>query len=320
MHWALIVLITLLCICSAVLMFAMLVIVPSLSGPEPSDDVIQKSKTVAASSVNTDIVVTMTTLPHRVDTVLPLTLHTLRVQTMMPASVEINLPHTTKSGEPYVIPSWLQEEHDAGRVTVYRVDDVGPATKYIPTLQRYRNNPDRRILVVDDDMLLHPKRVEEFDAASKRFPNDALTAHGMMIDNGKINFISFVQSFNDWKMAVMPKARCTTEEPIDIITGYQNYLIRPRFFDMRKLTDYDAMPKEAFWVDDVVISGHLAQQGVTRRVPKDISGSNMLPSSHFWQHVSGFVSIKGDSQNLSTGPNASDHNNNVMIDYFKDFW
>jgi len=234
--------------------------------------------------------------------------------------VEINIPHTYKDGSRYDIPAWLQAEHTAGRVAIYRVDDVGPATKYIPTLRRYQRQPRQLILVVDDDMIVHPKRVEEFYAASQRLPDDVLAAYGLMIDKGVINWLNCVLPFDDLKTALVPGTRRTQEEPIDIITGFQNYLIQPRFFDLDVLSDYDSMPAEAFYVDDVVISGHLARRGIVRRVPHEITGLNYLTTKHFGDHVKAILQNKRDNRNLTTGPNAGDHTNNIMIEFFKHDW
>ena len=291
------------------------------SCPEPSLSEQEQSKHLPTTDRPVvDVVVTLTTLPHRVETVLKSTLHSLRIQSALPRSVEINVPHTYKDGSRYDLPPWLQAEHTAGRVTIFRVDDVGPATKYIPTLQRYQTQPQQRILVIDDDMLLHPKRVEEFYAASQRFPDDVLAAYGLMIDKGAINWLNCVLPFDDLKTALVPGTTRTQEEPIDIITGFQNYLIQPRFFDLDALTNYDSMPPEAFYVDDIVISGHLARRGVIRRVPREITGLNHLTTKHFGDHVKAILQNKRDDRNLTTGPNAGDRTNNVMIQFFKEDW
>lgn len=268
-----------------------------------------------------DIVISLTTLPHRVDTVLPIMLKSVEDQTVRPRSVEINLPRTTKNGDTYVVPNWLQRMHDGGAVTVYRVDDKGPATKYIPTLERYVSSPHQLILVVDDDMVLDQNRVAEFYAASKTYPNDVLAGHIVSVNRGTCEFD--VMKFEDSTpnaIAVLTSNKTGVGKPGDIVTGFQNYLIQPRFFDITELFDYDKMPKEAFYVDDVVISGHLARRGVIRRVPPGtITGMNKLPDEHFWKHVLSFITTP-NTENLSTGANRGDHNNNVMVKYFSDVW
>lgn len=314
-------------VCGFILLFILLVvvlqsisIVSSLSCASPNEKAQERSKHLPPPDRVADIVVTMTTLPHRVDSVLPLALHSLRLQTVAPKAIEINIPFKDKQGLPYELPQWLREEEKASRVHIYRVIDMGPATKYIPTLQRYVDTPDQRILVVDDDMIIHHRRVEEFDAASQRYPDDVLAAHGLLLDKLAINHLHFVQPFEDVKTRLLPGASSTVEQPVDIVCGFQNYLLKPRFVNLALLTDYTRMPPAAFWVDDVVVSGHLAQQKVTRRIPKNITGLNRQVTKQFWGQVYSACSGTLNSQNLSTGANAGDTNNNIMIQFYKDFW
>ena len=265
----------------------------------------------------------MTTLPHRVDNVLPITLKSLETQTMRPKSVEINMPHVRKDGTPYTVPAWLQRMHDGGAVRIYRVDDVGPATKYLPTLERYATSPDQKILVVDDDMILDSRRVEEFDAASEKYPDAVIAAHIMSVNKADCKFS--LDTFENSTPNVMTNVAAVTSSvgvgaPGDIVAGFQNYLIKPKFVDTKELGDYDSMPPEAFYVDDVVISGHLGRRGVNRIVPPGmITGLNKLPSKHFWKHVLALATIS-NPENLSTSANRTSHNNDTMVKYFRDVW
>ena len=50
--------------------------------------------------------------------------------------------------------------------------------------------------------------------------------------------------------------RLSRSVEVDIVQGLSGYIVRPAFFDLAAIVDYTNAPKEAFFVDDVWISGH----------------------------------------------------------------
>lgn len=68
--------------------------------------------------------------------------------------VHFNIPETyniTKAE--YIIPDWLHKyERTYGHLRIFRTEDYGPPTKFLPTLQRVQN-PETIIIVVDDDLV-----------------------------------------------------------------------------------------------------------------------------------------------------------------------
>ena len=91
----------------------------------------------------------------------------------------------------------------------------------------------------------------------------------------------------------------------DVLTGTWGILVQPRFFDDR-FRDYGRYPSEAFFVDDVWTSGHLARRGVPRLIVPCIRP----PMSTRLTRVNGlFGANNGDGRN-----------NNVVIQAFAQFW
>ena len=79
-----------------------------------------------------DVVVTLTTLPSRIDRIEP-TLKSLLRQTIRPRAIRLNVPATSRrEGSAYRVPERLRRLRS---IAIVRVDDYGPATKLIPALQ-----------------------------------------------------------------------------------------------------------------------------------------------------------------------------------------
>lgn len=109
--------------------------------------------------------------------------------------------------------------------------------------------------------------------------------------------------------------------PVDIIEGYSGCAYRRKFFD-QSLIDYSGAPKEAFYHDDVWISGRLAEKGIPRYVhPSDQSiGKNMrLPgalSGNLYNVTTRFLPVV----NYFRGKGLFDQNSEVPFWKTVGFW
>ena len=110
----------------------------------------------------------------------------------------------------------------------------------------------------------------------------------------------------------MKATRIRKPAPVDIIQGHSGYLVRPRFFDARRMVaDYDTAPPEAFFADDIWISAYC-------QVPKMV-----LPARRFC-----FVSYRRSAlYNLTSVERVSKgrgdperHHNTILIRYLRDRW
>lgn len=183
------------------------------------------------------IIVSLTTSPRRLALLEPVLAAITKGQTRPPDEIHLNLPHTfVRTGEDYVLPDFLARYP----VQVFRVDDVGPATKLVPTLARV-TDPDAWILTIDDDVRHLPAAVERLEDAVVA---DPAAAYGY-------------SDYALWR-------RWQPGEPVDFLAGFGGCVFRRGFFG----ADFDAYFKAAsahascFFQDDIVIGNYLALRGI----------------------------------------------------------
>ena len=283
------------------------------------------------------IVVSCTTIPSQLHS-LKRTLSSVLQMEPPPSQIFVNIPRICeRTQEVYVVPDWLR----TGPFTLLAdVDDTGPSTKYLPTLHHLAatgraNDP---VLVIDDDQIIHGRTLRFLEQKTKEFPSAALTFAGKIVPRDLlVDEPSGVSTFDrtatvyaqkTWRARLQrhgftQRHRYATEHeasvPVDIIMGHSTYVVRASLFDLDRLSNYDAMPKEARFVDDIVISGCLAERNVPRLVvhgwPEPLKEVHAVLSDlrgEFLQHTK--------SQSLHNSVNRTSHNDDTMIQYFKDAW
>jgi hypothetical protein len=226
-----------------------------------------------------------------------------------PAAIRLYVPATSRrEGCPYVVPAWLEALHS---LTVVRCDvDYGPATKLIPAL--FDVGPDERILVVDDDRIYQPHLVAQFLAWSEAQADAALAASGWNAPADLTDRPStLVATLLGRAPAPLKCTRVSARTPIDVMQGLSGYLVRPAFFDLAAIRDYEGAPEAAFFVDDVWISAHC-------RVPKMIlpgrrTNFPSLRDARFFKRSSVALVNRG-------GGNVERRNNTIMLRYFSSRW
>ncbi len=280
-----------------------------------------------------DVVISMTTMPERLNNArLKNSLACVLNQKPPPQAVHINVPYYMKrSGQKYVIPDWLRH---CPCVTMVRCEDIGPATKYMSTLEYYqRTNPAQKICVIDDDMLMSPGHLKTMSEAMGMYPQVALCSHGMVLKNKgteKVRFhlnhfcSSSQRILSGFGTFVEPKEGPEEKRPelidIDILTGYQSYGVRPRMFDLGELADYTKLPGGAFFVDDVVISARLAERNIRRAVYTKLPHMSMQ-GSEIYEWLMGYIApASPERSDLSITSNRYDTNNNDTVRHFWQQW
>jgi hypothetical protein len=242
------------------------------------------------------IVVTLSTLPSRIGKILP-ALNSLLDQTVMPDRIFISLPpFSRREQKAYDVPEGLRNHPVVTLLPAER--DWGPATKLIPVLRHFEKSPETAILAVDDDNVYPRTFLATFLRYATAIPDAAFSLRGCSIPVSR-----------RWKDCREFKgSQLTSPAPTDIIEGCGGILVRPRFFDA-DFFDYAKAPPEAFFVDDIWISGHLAR----RSIPKYV-----LPFSGAFVYLPSLTTFSGTA--LDRGENRSGKNNDVMIDYFGAYW
>lgn len=254
-----------------------------------------------------DAIVSLTSIPSR----LPLierTLKSLMRQSVAPRRIVLNLPRFSKrEGVPYEVPAFL-----AGieAVSIRWCEDVGPATKLLPSLAGEAS--DTPIIVVDDDRIYPPNLVADLMAAAERDATSAFCMSGWVVPDDLTDRPTTVWS----NLRMLPPApirarRLSKPMEVDIVQGLSGYLVRPSFFDIAAINDYEGAPREAFFVDDVWISAHC-------RVPRFVIPSaraNYQPKLH-----RGFYGRTSLGRiNRGPGPD-SQRNNSIVIRHFPKAW
>ena len=242
------------------------------------------------------IVVTLSTLPSRIGKIFP-ALNSLLDQTVMPEKIFLVLPSfSIREQRAYTVPAELLN-HPVVTI-LHSVRDWGPATKLIPTLHYFDAAAETPVLAVDDDNVYPRMFVETFQRFAREMPDAALSLRGWP-----------VPASGQWKESrEFTGARIAAPVATDIITGCGGILVRPRFFDA-DFFDYDHAPQEAFYVDDIWISGHLAR----RRIPKYV-----IPFSGAFIYLPSLATLSGPA--LDRDENRSGKNNDAMIGYFGSYW
>jgi hypothetical protein len=188
----------------------------------------------------TQIVVSLTTSPTRIDFIEPV-IQNLENQTLKPSKIVVNVPHIFKrtNAEFTKIPDFLTKNP---RVTVNRCEDIGPATKIIPTAELYANEPDTMMISIDDDISYTTTFVETLVKYANKYPDSAITGE---------SFMRLPHKKND------PKTNYA-----QLVEGYSSVLYRKRFFDNFSVETLKKYPKFCYFADDFILSNHLNKENI----------------------------------------------------------
>lgn len=254
-----------------------------------------------------DIVVSLTTIPSRIDGI-DTALKGLLDQSRPPKRIYLNVPNWSKREDcPYTVPDQISGLQG---VVVRRCDDWGPATKVIPTL--LEEDADQLILVVDDDRIYPADTLATTEDQAARHPGNALTCAGWIVPKDLIDRPTTILA-NLFKQPPTPNRGHRTRKTIeiDVLLGVFSYAVRPRFFDLGEMTDFSDTPRAGFLADDVRTSALC-------RVPKfviPIKGLSFLPRrgrAHLQATALAHLN-KGDGDLES-------RSNTVAIRHYSDRW
>jgi hypothetical protein len=253
-------------------------------------------RNVKFSNISSDIVISLTTLAERINRITP-TLYSLLDQSVLPKKIMVWIPKYSIREQKEVS---IDDLPDIPMVEYRMVDrDLGPITKLIPSLIEYDQNPNQRIICLDDDIIYSRHLIESYEAESQKNPEAALAIIGYDVPanfNDKNRFKTKVYATNIQK-----------QREVDVVTGYGSFMIKPSFFAQQFLTE--ERPKEAYFTDDLCVSGHLAEQGVKKYIFPVSWGFSHLKRLSSWSNYS-----------LSNSVNKDGINNEVMMRYYKDYW
>ena len=142
------------------------------------------------------VIVSFTTIPSRFNKIRK-TLYSLLDQTRIVDEIVISIPEYSKrERSEYNIPDFIYKFIDkvedsnlfirTPKITILRSEnDWGPATKFIPVLQREFHESEREnlIIIVDDDQIYKRTMISKFIKYHKKYPKSVLCNRGRILTN-----------------------------------------------------------------------------------------------------------------------------------------
>ena len=218
------------------------------------------------------VVATFTTLPERYE-LLEKSIKSIREQSYPVDAIYLAIPMKARrlNKEYPQIPDSI-----SNLCTVLRIDiDYGPITKIYGALVS-ETNPNTVIISCDDDVIYNPDMIRIMIQHHKTNPHIAICGTGALIGRGLV-FLSIVSSlrpFRKWNVFtgfdVGKEGRS-----IDVVFGVAGVLYLRGFFPNKEqlhseIFKYCFENEAVFLNDDILISGYLNKQNITRKVFCDI--------------------------------------------------
>eukprot|EP00933_Yihiella_yeosuensis_P006263 TRINITY_DN11096_c0_g1_i3.p1 TRINITY_DN11096_c0_g1~~TRINITY_DN11096_c0_g1_i3.p1 ORF type:complete len:565 (-),score=90.58 TRINITY_DN11096_c0_g1_i3:376-1848(-) len=220
------------------------------------------------------VVVVMTTIPKRIHRIEPV-LDSMLAQTWPIRELYLNIPDKyNRTGEPYVIPEWLQKKQG---VKIVRCEDLGPGTHLLNGL-RLEQDPWTFLAVVDDDHIYSPELVETLMRGALAYPGTAVAAQGFLSIPGLLNSAE-ITSFEEsgFKRPRYLHDQGFTAGPV--LVSYLGVVYQRGFFD-DSVFDYSWASNQCRYQDDMWFSAHLAKKGIRRNVIGAALGVQELTDMH----------------------------------------
>ena len=197
------------------------------------------------------LVVSLTTSPERIGP-LERVVRTLLNQSCAPDEIHLNIPHVfRRTGRSYDIPAWCSRLDP--RIRVYRVEDIGPATKSVPTILRFAPEEDVVIVIADDDVLYLQRTLEVHCDAIARDPGCAYGLAGYDLLPGDV------------------RRQGRGNVDVEVLEGWASISLHRRLVSpgFEPYLEAAHRSRACFAQDDVTISNWMALEGITRRVIHD---------------------------------------------------
>jgi len=238
------------------------------------------------------LIVTLTTSPSRLLTV-DNTLKSWLKQTVAPAQIIVYLPALYRDRVEYAIPKHLQNLQKV-KIVQLETRDFGPATKFVgPYLDL---DPDSRIVICDDDLIYGPKTIATYlkHLQNPTLQNAVICLRGWKWDGRRIG--------KTVRGKQLGGQNC---QSVDVVTGCGSVCLTPKMLGPQFMQNFANLPEYSRLVDDIVLSGELARNGIPRFV---VSGTAC--------HVARGLSVDG----LYSNYNYNNKNNKKMLKFYEKYF
>jgi hypothetical protein len=194
---------------------------------------------------NSRIVVSLTTSPDRIYKIKPV-LDSIMNQVIVPSKIYLNLPHVFKrTGKQFdKIPEFITSNPI---IFINKCEDIGPATKIIPTLE-YEKDPETIIISIDDDILYYKNVINTFMHYSLKYPQSCITG---------TSFIDSEYNVLHKKLPFFSRIYYS-----QFLEGYSGVLYKVKFFNNFVLDYITESPKACFLADDLMLSNYLLKNKI----------------------------------------------------------
>jgi hypothetical protein len=242
------------------------------------------------------VVISLTTVPERLENEdeegLKMVISQLCEQEYDDCEVHFNIPNISRiTNKEYKIPDWLHNyKLKYKNLKIFRVEDMGPPTKVVPTIQRLKN-PETIIIVVDDDLIYHKKMVSEHVKYHNQLKDGVICYDG----RGSNDFL-----YNDirdtWIICV------TQIRETHGLQHYKSASYRVKYFNKDFFDHYLGKTMS----DDVLISRYFFDKGIRMYVVPYEDDVHLFETKELWdqnQGVTTFPILRGASSVVDTGCN-----------------
>lgn len=197
---------------------------------------------IFTSLLSPRIIVSLTTSPKRINNI-HLTINSILNQTVPPDYIIINLPKVFKRNNTRFtkIPKFLTTNK---KIILNPVEDIGPATKIVPTCKSSFTNYTDIIFSIDDDVYYSPETFQTFLYYHSMYPDFLLTGSSFMYINDNNKFY--------------PLKEC------ELLEGFSCVLYKKQYLDDIPLSHFDKkiVPNYYYLSDDLVLSNFIKSKGV----------------------------------------------------------
>ena len=214
----------------------------------------------------TDTVITLTTIPPRMDRI-ERTIESLLAQTAKISAIQVWVPRSYRRPEfgNYTLPKL-----PVGVELRICETDLGPATKVLPAAASLAGE-DVRIIYCDDDEYYAPDWAEVLIRNSEIYPDACVAIAGLNIASITHEWFKRSWKFRLLKIATLDFYRAHYRQqnagarpgigPVDICQGFGGVIVKPGFFGQAA----QDIPDVLWTVDDIWLSGQLALNGIAIR-------------------------------------------------------
>ncbi len=260
------------------------------------------TRDIASGDMN--IYVSLTTTPERIFKIKD-TLNSLIDQSLAANSIILNIPEKSLKGNPYSLPIFLRDQTS---IKVNWIpEDLGPASKSLPSLKNPDIPSDALLVILDDDQVYPKDLLKVYFEASEKYPKNALTLCGWKTPQSLEHQDKKILRGAGLKI-IDPKANIQGDVDVEILQGASSYAIKKTFFD-NQIFDFSISPSKAMFADDIWLSGHLAKKNIGRTLIKaDFAYCRLLAYPHF------------KTEGLRDTANADNTNNDALYRYFENDW